>query len=136
MIRDYRGLKIEYDDLHSQSMTANASGTRGGGGNHRAIESIVLRELSADDQKAYDAVTQAIGLTELMPDGMHRLKLIRYVYWCEKQHNVKDAALLIPVSRRTAERWHSAFVRLVGSCYGFEVGGLEPKEYAKIIESK
>ena len=138
MIRDYRGLKVVYDDLHSQSITANTSGMPKGGGNGRAIESITMRRLPEDDQKAYDAVSRAVELTSLLPDGKDRLDLIRYVYWCKKSHNIKDAALLCHVSGITAKRWHGDFVRLVGQCFGFSVKDdtPEPKECGKIVESK
>lgn len=97
MIRDYPGLRDAVDDLPD------------------------------DDRKVYDAVTEAIEITKLRPDGVERIAMIRFIYWGRKQNSVKDAALHIHVSQRTAERWHSAFVRLVGKCYGFNVGGLEPK---------
>lgn len=100
MIRDYRGLKDAVDNLE---------------------------ELPPDDRKVFDAVAEAIEITMLRRDGEERIDMIRYIYWGKKQHQIKDAALHIHVSRRTAERWHSAFVRLVGKCYGFNVGGLKPK---------
>lgn len=136
MIRDYRGLKAAYDDLHSQSIVADTSGMPKGGGNNRTVDAIAMRQLPEDDQKAYDAVSRAIEMTSLMPEGKARLDLIQYVYWYKKQHTVKDAALRVYVSRRTAERWHASFVRLVGECYGFKVGGLEPKECDNVVESK
>lgn len=136
MIRDYRSLKKQYDDLHSQSITADLSGMPKGGGSGRTVEAIALRELSADDQKVYDAVSRAVELTKLLPDGSDRISMIRYIYWHKKSHTVKDAALQIHVSRRTAERWHAEFVRLVGKCYGFDVGGLASKKYDLIIESE
>ena len=46
MIRAYPGLKREYDDLHTQHITANMSGTGGGGGGvNRSLENIAMREL-------------------------------------------------------------------------------------------
>ena len=127
MIRDYRGLKAAYEDLHSQSIAADTSGLPKGGGNGRTVESITMRTLPVDDQKAYDAVSRAVEITQLLPDGELRLALIRFAYWGQGQRRVKDAELVLPISRRTAERWHAEFVRLVGKCYGFEVGGSEPK---------
>ena len=128
MIRDYPGLKKDWEDIHSQSITPNLSGMPGGGGAKRTVESIALRQLPPDDQKVYDAVSRAIAITELRQDGKQRLALIEYVYWQKKSKLIKDAALLLFISKRTAERWHSDFVKLVGMCYGFEiVGGSEPK---------
>ena len=136
MIRDYRGLKVQYEDLHSQNVTASISGMPGGGGVGRSVENIALKQLPADDQKAYDAVSRALEITNMLPDGELKLALIRYVYWNKQQHPVKDAALQLHISRRTAERWHAEFVRLVGKCYGFEVGGSEPKNRGIIVESE
>lgn len=127
MIRDYPALKEELDDLHSQSMAADYSGMPKGGGAGRTVENIALRQLPPDDQKDYDAVTRAIEITKLRPDGEERLAMIRYIYWCQKEHTVKDSAMQVSVSERTAKRWHSDFVRLVGKCHGFKVGTQEPK---------
>lgn len=136
MIRDYRSLKIQYEDLHSQSITAGTSGMPRGSGNRSVVESLALRQLPKDDQRVYDAVSRAVEITNLLPDGELKLDLIRYVYWNKRQHTVKDAAMQLYISRRTAERWHAEFVRLVGKCYGFEVGGSEPKNRGIIVESE
>ena len=136
MIRDYRGLKIQYDDLHTQSITVGTSGMPRGSGNRSVVESLALRQLPRDDQQVYDAVHRAVEITGLLPDGELKLALIRYVYWNKQQHTVKDAAVQLYISRRTAERWHAEFVRLVGKCYGFEVGGSEPKNRGIIVESE
>lgn len=127
MIRDYRSLKIQYDDLHTQSITAGASGMPRGSGNSSVVENLALRQLPADDQKVYDAVSRAVEITRLLPDGELKLALIRFVYWGQGQRRVEDVPLVLPISHRTAIRWHGDFVRLVGKCYGFEVGTYEPK---------
>lgn len=121
MVRDYKGLKAAVDDLHSQTITASASGMPGGGGSGRAVESIALRELPPDDQKAYDAVTRAIEITSLSQSGQERIAMIRYIYWGRQEHKLEEAATKAHVSVPTAKRWHSDFIRLVGSCYGFSV---------------
>lgn len=90
-------------------------------------EAVALRQLPADDQKVYDAVTRAIEVTKLNKAGGERLKLIKLMYWSPKSIPAKDAAIQLFVSKRTAERWHGDFVRLVGKCYGFEVGVPKPK---------
>lgn len=135
MIRDYRGLKAAYDDLHQQSLSAAPSGSPGGG-EGRTVENIALRQLPVDDQKVYDAVSRAVEITGLLPDGELKLALIRYVYWGQGQRRVEDAPLALPISRRTAIRWHGDFVRLVGKCYGFEVGTYEPKICDRIVKSE
>ena len=112
MIRDYPGLKAAMDDLHSQNMT----GMPRGSGTGRTVETIALRQLSEDDQKAYDAVTRAVEITSLRPDGAERIALIRYAYWGKTEHPLKYAALHLHVSEPTAKRWHGDFVRLVAKC--------------------
>ena len=136
MIRDYRSLKIQYENLHSQNVTASISGMPRGGGAGRSVENIALKQLPTDDQKAYDAVTRAMEITHMLPDGELKCELIRYVYWGQTQVRGEDVPLVLPVSRRTAIRWHGDFVRLVGKCYGFEVGTYEPKNCSKIVESE
>ena len=127
MIRDYPGVERDMRDLHSQSITANMSGMPRGGGAGRTIEAVALSQLPQDDQKLYEAVSQAIEITSLRPGGGDRLRLIEMMYWSKKNLTAKDAALKLFVSKRTAERWHGDFVRLVGKCYGFEVGVQKPK---------
>lgn len=127
MIRDYKSLKAEYEDLHIQNVSADTSGMPKGGGNGRMVENLALRQLPADDQKVYDAVNRAVEITQLLPDGDLKIALIRFVYWGQGHRRVEDAPLVLPISRRTAIRWHGDFVRLVGKCYGFEVGTYEPK---------
>lgn len=136
MIRDYRGLKVQYENLHSQNVTASISGMPGGGGVSRSVENIALKQLPADDQKAYDAVSRALEITNMLPDGELKCELIRYVYFGHNQRRVEDVPLVLPISRRTAIRWHGDFVRLVGKCYGFEVGTYEPKICDRIVESE
>ena len=121
MIRDYPALKEAWNDIHTQSMTADYSGMPKGGGAGRTVESVALRQLPHDDQKDYDAVKKAIEITRLRADGDERLALIRYVYWRDVEHRVKDAAPQCNISEATAYRWHGWFIRLVAICYGFVV---------------
>ena len=94
----------------------------------------VYPEFTILRKKAYDAVSKAVEITQLLPDGELKLALIRYVYWNKNRYSVKDAAFKLYISRRTAERWHAEFVRLVGKCYGFEIGTYEPRICDKIAE--
>ena len=130
MIRDYPALKRESDDLHAQTVTADLSGMPRGGGAGRTVEAIATRQLAPDDQKALDAVSRAIEITSLRPDGKERIALIRFCYWYTKRHRLKDAALRVHISEDTAKAWHGDFVRLVGQCYGFEIN---PHQKAKNV---
>lgn len=121
MIRDYPALKKQWEELHTQSISVEMTGMPKGTGVGRGVEAIALQQLPRDDQDAYDAVTRAVELTKLRPDGKERLALIRYVYWYEKRHLIKDAAYKLHISEDTAKEWHGEFVRLVGKCYGFQL---------------
>lgn len=117
-VRDYPGLKQEYEELHRQSLSADISGMPKGSAAGRTVESIALRELHPDDQSDYDAVTQAIMITKRQKNGETRLELIRYIYWYEKEHRVKDAAPVLYISESTARRWHGEFIKLVAKIMG------------------
>ena len=92
----------------------------------RPTENAALRELPPTKQKQYDAVSKALDHTERMPGGADRLKLIDLMYW-QKRYKLHGAAMQIPCSFRTAIRWHSSFIRLVGFYYGL----LDEEEWGK-----
>lgn len=117
IIRDYPRLKQEYEALHEQSVTANASGMPGGGTVSRGTEDIAIRELPNTSQREYEAVKQAIAVTERMNASRDRLKIINLVFW-KKTHTLEGAALTIPCSYRTARRYHESFIELVAEKYG------------------
>lgn len=119
IIRDFPTLCAEAGELRDQSITASLSGMPRGGGAGRTVEALALRQLSPDDQKDYDAVVRAIRMTRLRPDGEQRIDMIRYMYWREKEHTVKDAAPRFNISEATAKRWHGDFVKQVAACRGF-----------------
>ena len=119
MIRDYPKLSRDMAEIHQQNISANISGMPRGGGSGRTVEQIALRQLPPDDQAAYDAVTKAKKLTALHKDGEEHLHLIELMYWKKETMTAKAASVVMNISYETAKRWHGAFVRLVGKCYGF-----------------
>lgn len=121
MIRDYPGLKAQWEELHKQAVNVDMAGLPRGSDFNRGTEIVALRELDPDDQKAFEAVSRAVEITKLRRDGEERLSLIRYVYWYDKRHLLKDAAYRLYISETTATEWHGEFVRLVGKCYGFHL---------------
>lgn len=121
MIRDYPALKRAWNDLHAQSMVADMSGNQRGGYAGRNEVSSVLYQLSADDQKDFDAVSRAIEETEKLADGRLHIDLITMVYWSRRNLLLKDAAVKLNISEQTAKFWHRDFVRLVGKYRGFKV---------------
>lgn len=113
MIRAYPGLKREYDDLHTQSVTANMSGIGGGGGGvNRSLENITMRELPRPKQTELDAVQNTIHLTEHLRTGKDRLRLIDMVFW-KGTHTLAGAALALNISYDTAIDYHGDFIMLV-----------------------
>ena len=119
MIRQYPQLKEEYAELHEQSMVANYSGMPKGssGEGHRGVERIAVRELSQARQKEYEAVCDAIAVTERYSNGSDRLQVIDMVLW-KRSHTLEGAAMAVSCSVATAKRWHSGFVWLVAQNYG------------------
>ena len=119
MVRNYPIWKADYDELHAQSCVADMGGMPSGGEVSRKTENIALRQLPPAIQNEYDAVSRAIEITLLMPDGEKRVDLIRRMYWRGKKLNVTDVIPQIPVAEATGWRWHSAFIHLVGECAGY-----------------
>lgn len=117
MIRQYPDLKQEYEDLHSQNVTASITGMPGGGSATRTTEVIALRQLPPVKQKEFDSVDMAIRTTRRMPNGRDRLKVIDLVLW-KAETTIEGAAQRIHCSKETAWRYHRDFVRLVGKCHG------------------
>ena len=119
MIRNYPARKQEYEDLHSQTVVADLSGMPRGGGGGRTTETIALRQMAPAKQMEYDAVTKAIEITKLMPNGDLRVELIRRMYWKGKKQSISSVTYGLNISFETGKAWHKAFVTLVGTCYGY-----------------
>lgn len=67
--------------------------------------------LTEKEQRRYDAVRSAIGETERMLTGTQRLALVDLVYW-KRSHTLFGAAMRIPISERTAQKWNAQFIRM------------------------
>lgn len=118
-VRTYPARKREYEDLHSQSVSADNAGLPKGNAVNRTVENITLREMAPMKQKEYEAVTQAIKVTKLLPNGDKRIELIARKYWQGKELAIKDVIPHIHVAQATGDRWHGAFIRLVGEFMGY-----------------
>ena len=59
-----------------------------------------------------EAVRRAVEATERMKNGKDRLLVIDLVFW-KKSHTLAGAALQVPCSEATAQRYHAAFIREV-----------------------
>lgn len=89
---------------------------------HSERISRILRgpKLSEIERSEYNAVQSAIEQTERMTDGEKRLSVIGRVLM-HRTHTISGAAILVPRSERTAQRWCSEFIKLVAknfSCDG------------------
>jgi len=70
------------------------------------------KELSGVEQSEFEAVRVAVENTQKMRDGQARLKVIDMVFW-KKSKSLSGAALWIPCSEWTAQKWHAHFIREV-----------------------
>ena len=70
-------------------------------------------------QVEYDAVTMAIQLTELLPDGKNRLSLIDRMYWQGRKLTIDQVVYQVGIAEATGRRWHADFIRLVGKTLGY-----------------
>lgn len=119
MVRNFPARKDEYESLHAKSMVSELTGMPRGGGASRTTEDIALRQMPPMKQKEYEAVLRAIEITKLLPNGEERLALIRRMYWQGRKLRINDVVYQIHISQKTGERYHTAFIRLVGQCIGY-----------------
>lgn len=120
---NYPKRKTEYEELHSQSLVAEMSGMPSGTSVSRSTENIALREMAPMKQKEYDAVTRAIEITRLLPDGEKRLDLVSRMYWKGRKLRIDDVVHPVGIAEATGRRWHARFIRTVGECIGYLVEG-------------
>ena len=131
-IINYPILKAKKDELQSMATTpavktvtgpdgkpATVYPTGGGGGNSRKTEAAALRELPPMEEKALNAVSNALEATSLLRDGKDRLALIHAYWWHGKHRNMAKAAERCYVCERTAWSWNNAFVWTVAMEMGF-----------------
>ena len=117
VIRAYPGLRKEYEALHEQSVTANASGMPGGGGVSRGTESVAIRELPFTKQREYEAVRCAVEYTRNFKNGELRLKIIDLMYW-KNSHTLAGAGQKVGYSYDRARQIHQEFIVAVATYYG------------------
>lgn len=74
---------------------------------------MIRRYPDAVNENERAAVEAAILETERMRSGADRLNIVRMVL-LRGSHTLAGAALEIPCSERTAQRYHADFIRAVG----------------------
>lgn len=118
-VRNYPAREREYKELHEQRITAKTEGMPKGSDVSRTVENIAIREMAPMKQKEYEAVSKAIAVTKLLPNGDKRVELIARMYWKGKKLPIKAVIPHIPCAQATGDRWHGAFIRLVGEFMGY-----------------
>lgn len=104
MIKDYPKRKMDYDDLHEQTVTASITGMTGGGSASRKTENTALRQLPAQEQREYDAVKSAVLRTKQAPDGSVRLKVIKLTLW-RNQFTIPGVADRLHITESKAKQY-------------------------------
>lgn len=119
VVRNYPNRKKEFEELHTQSVCSDMSGMPKSSDVSRTIENIALREMAPMKQLEYDAVTRAIAVTKLLPDGDKRVDMIEKMYWKGKKLNIDDVTYSVGIAEATGKRWHGTFIRQVGEFMGY-----------------
>ena len=117
MIRRYPDLCLKEAALHDTAITANISGMPGGGKRTDKTADAALRMLPEVNRRELEAVRAAVNETKTQDSGNLRLELVKLYYW-KRSHTLFGAAEDVHVSRSTAKRWNTEFVKLVAKNFG------------------
>lgn len=74
-------------------------------------------ELTGTEMREAEAVKKAIESTMALKAGEERIALVDIIFW-KRTHTIQGAAMLLHLSERTAQRWHSEFIREVAKQFG------------------
>ena len=113
MIRSYPQLHREYEQLHSQKVTASISGMPGGGGASRTTEDVALRQLPPAQQKDCEAVSLALAEMKKRSYGKEFMKMVQMRYWQKPTPTLEMIGERLHYSESTMRRWNKDFIRLV-----------------------
>ena len=119
MVRNYPARKKEYEELHRAALGSPVNGMPGSADISRSTEDIALRQMPPQKQREYDAVSRAIEITKLLPDGEKRMELIQRMYWSGKKLHIGQVIYQVGISEATGKRWHVRFIKIVGECVGY-----------------
>lgn len=117
MIRRYPELCHKEAALHDTAITANISGMPGGGKRTDKTADAALRTLPEVNRRELEAVRAAVNETKTQDSGNLRLELVKLYYW-KRSRTLFGAAEDVHVSRSTAKRWNTEFVKLVAKNFG------------------
>ncbi len=116
LIRLYPQLRSRKDS--SGSITQRYSPVPGGKSPSRTTENVALKQLAPIDDLSLDIVQAAINDALVKPHGDLTLEIIRRVDW-DRTHTLENISAILPVSRMTAQRYRSGFIRLVAKKAGW-----------------
>lgn len=117
LIRLYPQLRSRKDSSCG-SITQKYSAVPGGRSPSRTTENAALKQLAPIDDLSLDIVQAAINEALARPHGDLTLEIIRRVDW-DKTHTLENISAVLPVSRMTAQRYRSGFIRLVAKKAGW-----------------
>ena len=86
------------------------------------VKHMIRRYPDRVNEDERQAVEAALAETQRLPSGGERLAIAKMVL-LQGSHTLAGAALLIPCSERTAQRYHADFIRAVGR--NFRCNGLK-----------
>ena len=108
----YPHLKAAERDLRDVRITARLDAIPGSGSPGRSTEAAALRELPRRERAQLEAVEKALRCMGTLENSAERLQVIRLVFF-GRRHTLEGAALTVPVSTGTAQRWSEDFLLLV-----------------------
>ena len=108
----YPHLKAAERDLRDVRITARLDAIPGSGSPGRSTEAAALRELPRRERAQLAAVAKALRCMGTLENSAERLQVIRLVFF-GRRHTLEGAALTVPVSTGTAQRWSEDFLLLV-----------------------
>lgn len=74
-------------------------------------------ELKGNEKREIEAVQKAIEKTKTLASGEERIALVDIIFW-KRTHTIQGAAMVLHLSERTAQRYHSDFIREVARQFG------------------
>lgn len=104
--------------MQGAKITPAYTGMPRGGGSGRTTETLALAHLPEQEERILVAVDYAVQEIRRRRDGEEIIRLVTMVYF-EQTHTVEGAAYAAYISRDTAWRKMSAFVKLVAMSLGY-----------------
>ena len=105
----YPEIKAQYDALHTVGATGGIVVPSRGERAPRVTENVALRELPAQEQREYDAVTHVIDATGGLATGDARLAVVEMVFF-RRTHTLQGAAGVVGYSYEQARNFQGGFI--------------------------